>query len=274
MSGGSQNTVSQQTVPDWLKPYYTYGLSKGESLATGPGPQYYPGQQVAPLNSQQQQGLSSISNAAQTTGGANNNALNANAFETSGALLNPNANPYLSSMFNTAADSVRNQVGSEFAGAGSNITNSAPVLSDQLNNLATQLYGGEYNTGLQNMTMAQGLTPQLTQSAYLPGNELLQAGQTTQQQQQNEINAQMQKYNYQQTLPYNQLSWYSNLLGQNAQPFGGSSGHANMQNNPVMTGLGLGMAGAGLYGMLGGGAAAGGGLMSDVGLMADAAMLA
>src|SRR6185437_4907050 len=62
---------------------------------------------------------------------------------------NPAQNPYLSNEFNLAANDVQNRLQSEFAGAGRNVIGSLPIQADQLNNLATQLYGGAYNTGVQ-----------------------------------------------------------------------------------------------------------------------------
>ena len=56
MSGGSQNTVSQQTVPSWLQPYLTSTLSSAQGLEQTGGPQYYPGQTVAGLTPLQSKG--------------------------------------------------------------------------------------------------------------------------------------------------------------------------------------------------------------------------
>jgi hypothetical protein len=63
--GGSQNTVSQNTVPDWLQPYLTNTLSSAQTLEQGGGPQYYPGQQVASLTPLQNEGLSQVQNLSQ-----------------------------------------------------------------------------------------------------------------------------------------------------------------------------------------------------------------
>jgi len=259
MSGGSQQ--QQSGPPAWMQPYYQYALGKGQNLAQSPGPQYYPGQQVAPLQGLQDQGLQSVAGAAQNQG-ATNSALNANQFETSGALLNPNANPYLRGMFNTAGNQIQNRLTSEFAGAGSNIANSAPVQSDQLNQLATQMYGNAYGQGLQAMTGAQALEPGLQQAQFMPGQALLGAGQTQQDQLQNQINAEMQKYNYNQTLPYNQLSWYSSLLNQNASPY--SSSTATMHNNRGETALGGAASGAALGSAFGPWGTAGGAVIGGL----------
>lgn len=258
--GGSQQT--QSGPPAWMQPYYQYALGKGEGLAQGPGPQYYPGQQVAPLQQAQNQGLQQIQQQATGNNAVENNAAAANAFETSGALLNPNANPYLQGMFNQAGNQIQNRLSSEFAGAGSNIANSAPVQSDQLNQLATSMYGNAYGQGLQSMNAAQALAPSVAQTQYLPGQELMQAGTTQQDQLQNQINAQMQKYNYNQTLPYNQLSWYSSLLGQNASPFSNTT--ATMHNNTAETALGGAASGAAMGSMLGPWGTAGGAVVGGL----------
>jgi len=245
MSGGSQNTVSQQTIPDFLKPYYTTALGQGANLLQSGGPQYYPGQQVAGLTDQQLQGVNSIQNAA-TGPNASQGAQAANQFETSGALLNPSMNPYLQGTFHQGANAIQNQLGSEFAANGSNVLNSMPVQADQMSTLANQMYGGAYQQGLQTMTQASALAPSIDAGTYQPGQELLQAGSGLQSQQQNEINAAMQAYNYQQQLPYNMLSWYSGLLGQNASPFSSQSSVATMGNNRGMTAAGGALSGAAL----------------------------
>lgn len=379
MSGGGTNTVSQQTVPSWLQPYYTQALQQGQTLEQGPGPAYYPGNQVAPLNSVQegaintqlgganqvqqgaqfgagalpllQQGAGTVQQGAGATGmgagligqaaqgpSATPGAMAANQFETSGALLNPSENPYLKNTFTQGANAVQNQLSSEFAGSGRNIIGSAPVQSDEMNNLATQLYGGAYNQGLQTMTQASALAPSIDAGMYLPGNEMMQAGQGLmgaggnlqgaggnwltgagsyqglgnnvmnaggsllntgaglQGQTQNLINQNVNAWNYQQQLPYNQLSYYSGLLGQNGSPFASKSGSTTGSSNPWGTGLGVGLLGnslipggyASLFGtgmtaasMYGGGATAGmlsaadlSALSAGVGTAADAALAA
>ncbi|WP_445146261.1 hypothetical protein [Dyella sp. Tek66A03] len=64
-----------------------------------------------------------------------NAAMNYDTNAANGAYLN--ANPYLNSTFQNAANAVQNQVGSEFAGSGRNLESSIPVQNDQMNQLAT-----------------------------------------------------------------------------------------------------------------------------------------
>lgn len=266
MSGGGTNTVST-SVPSFLQPYYNQSLSQGAALLNSPGPQYYPGQTVAPFNPLQEQGLDQIQQNASGPN-ASQSAQQANEFETSGALLNPSANPYLQGTFQQGAQQVQNSLDSQFAGSGRNIIGSAPVQSDEMNNLATQLYGGAYNTGLSNMTQASALAPSIDAGTYLPSSQLIGAGAGVQGQTQNLINANQNQWNYNQTLPYNQLSWYSGLLGANAAPF--SQQNSSTAGNPASTALGAGLLGSSLYGSLGSGAGAAGSAAASAAIAAAA----
>jgi hypothetical protein len=316
MSGGGQtNTTSQQTVPDWLQPYYTSDLSTGQQLTSGAGPAYYPGNEVAPLNSvqegaigtqmqglqqqeqgfgTQQQGLNtlnqgvglqnagvgSILNAAGNAN-ATMGAEGANQFETSGALLNPAANPYLQNTFNQAARSVQNQLSSEFGASGAQAMGSLPVQQDESNNLATQLYGGQYDSGLNTLTQATALAPSIDAGMYQPGQQILSAagqqinggnsqlngaygqmgagqqlinsggsllttGAGLQQQTQNNINQNVNAWNYNQQMPYNQLSYMSGLLGQDGSRFQSASSLTQGQSNPWASAAGGAATGAAL----------------------------
>lgn len=78
-----------------------------------------------------------------------------------GQYLDPSSNPYLHDTFNQAANAVQNKLGSEFAGYGRNPTASTAAQADQMNQLATQIYGGAYNTGIQQMQGALNESPQV-----------------------------------------------------------------------------------------------------------------
>jgi hypothetical protein len=55
-----------------------------------------------------------------------------------------NSNPYLDQTFNRAAQATQGQLASQFAGAGRNVDQSQGLRSQQLNDLASQIYGGNY----------------------------------------------------------------------------------------------------------------------------------
>jgi hypothetical protein len=61
-----------------------------------------------------------------------------------GGFLGPDTNPYLQGTFNRAADLTRGRLDSEFAGAGRNLGASMPARSEELQTLASNIYGGNY----------------------------------------------------------------------------------------------------------------------------------
>lgn len=150
MNSGS-NTTQVQTAqaPSWQLPYEQYGLDQATAQYNGiTSPQ----QLVAGFSPQQNQAISGITSLA-----TNNPTLNAAQNYTQSVLNGqPANNPYLNSEFNQAADTVQNRLESEFAGAGQPVVNSLPLQSDEMNNLATDLYGGAYNTGVQQQENALG----------------------------------------------------------------------------------------------------------------------
>lgn len=217
MSNGGQQPAGQTTVtqapPSYMGPYIGTALGQAGNLLQGPGPQYYPGQTVADFSQPQEQAFGGIQNFA------------GNLLQNGGG-----SNPYEDAMFNRAAQGTQNQLASEFAGAGRNVGASLPNRSQQLNDLATQFYGGQYQNNINN--------------AFHAGDAMLGVGNQIQQQTQNEINANRQKYDYYQHLPQTMLSQYEqNLSG--VQP--GSQTSNPYFTNPTADALGTGLAGLSLY---------------------------
>lgn len=247
MSGGGQNTISTQSVPDWLAPYLQGSLSQGQQLQTSGGPAME--QLVAPLNSTQSAGVNSIASAAgaPSAGTAANNYLQ--TLE-SGAYLNPSTNPYLTGEYQQGLQGIQNTTDSQFGAAGRNILASAPVQADQASVLANQIFGPQYGTTLSAMGQGALAAPSVTAAQYVPGQELLSTGSGLQTQAQNQLTAQQNMYNYNQSLPYNTLSWYSSLVGQNANPFSTTNSSTTGTTNAAATDAGLGIGAAGLLGSL------------------------
>jgi hypothetical protein len=210
-NGGSSTTTQGGTLPNWLMPAYQGTLGTDQQLQ-GMGLNATAGTGSTLLSG----GMNSIAGVNPQSIGASDNLLTSDlgsgsmlGQEANGSLMNPNSNPYLAGTFRNAANGVQNQIASEFAGNGRNVTASMPVQTDAMNNLANQIYGGAYNTDLAATQNAQGqqlsaasLAPGVTQGLYTPGQQQLQAGQT----------------------PFNIQSWYQGLLGQTAAPFAAQTG--------------------------------------------------
>lgn len=81
----------------------------------------------------------------------------------SGDFLSPDSNPYLADTFNRAADLTRTRLSSEFAGAGRDIGASLPARSDELQTLASGIFGGNFqnerNRQMAGLDQARQLDP-------------------------------------------------------------------------------------------------------------------
>jgi hypothetical protein len=162
-SGGSKNqTVSQTNEPPaYLRPYLESAATHSARLHSEGPQQYYPGQTVVGFSGETEQALQGTAARAQNGSPINQaasglvNRTLSNAPSTSyGSASNPFAtganpyggatNPHLDATFNKAADSVQNRLSSQFAGSGRNIGASRAANASELNDLATNLYGGAY----------------------------------------------------------------------------------------------------------------------------------
>lgn len=129
-----------------------------------------------------------------------------------GKYLSPDSNPYLKDTFHQAANQVQQQVGAQFAGMGRNLESSIPVQNDQMNQLATQIYGGNYANERSNMQNAAQNANNLNASNLANLGALGQAGALQQQQSQNYIDAAQNRFNYNQNQPYQNLNQYMGLI--------------------------------------------------------------
>lgn len=248
MSGSSPSnvtTTNTTSLPSWLNTANQFGAGQAQQLYQKGGPQYYPGSTVAPLSSIQEQYLTSANNLGTggnpTLGAANGYTQNV----LDGNYLNPDSNPYLASTFNNAANAVQNRVSSEFGQAGRNIEASTPVQNDQMNQLATQIYGGNYQNERNLQQQAAANTPGLNASNLANLGAVGQAGALEQQQAQNYITGAQNAWNYNQQLPYSNLSNYMNQVNALAHPVTQTNTQPVFQNTAGNV-LGGAMAGSSL----------------------------
>lgn len=76
-----------------------------------------------------------------------------------GNFLTPETNPFLEQTFNRAADLTRTRLSSEFAGAGRDLSAAMPARSEELQTLASNIFGGNFQAerDRQNAALSQGL---------------------------------------------------------------------------------------------------------------------
>lgn len=147
-SSSSPSTTTQTTEPPaFIRPYLQYGAEQSRGLYETGGPQYYQGNTVVPFSQQTEQALGMQQQRA-TNGSPVNQAAQSYATGVLGnaptSQFGGASNPYLDQTFNRAADQVQNRLQSGFAGSGRNIEAARPAASQEMNDLATGIYGGAY----------------------------------------------------------------------------------------------------------------------------------
>ena len=237
MNGGkgaqqAGTTTSTQTLPPWMMPYVGTAMGQAGNLLQQGGPNFYPDSTVAGFNPVQEQAFGNIQGLAGSNpfGAAtrfNNNLLKGN-FSGPEAQLEAMGqggatNPYLDAMFEQAAGATQNQLSSEFAGSGRNTTAAMPLRDEQLNNLATSMYGGAYDADQSRALAANQELAGLQQGAVGNAQNLVGArlglnsalagvGSQVQDQSQKLMDASQAAYNYNQQQPYKNLGQFESFL--------------------------------------------------------------
>lgn len=286
--GGGTNTNTIQNADPWAgqQPYLTDIFSQAQQQYQTQQPQYYPGQTVAQPTAATTQGQQMMLDAA---GGAQQTSAGAQGYNqmiTSGALLNPASNPWLPAaaagtvapvyqqLMQSTLPGIRNQ----FQGAGQMggtrdalAQGTAIGLTNQgaLNTIAN-MYNTAYGQSLAAGTAAQAAAPGLVGAAAKPSEMVSAVGTQQQQQAQANINADIARWNYNQTLPQQALSTYASMISGN---YGGSmTGQSWMSGGgfTALQGLGAAASLAAIYSAYSGGAAGAGAGAAGAGAAAGA----
>lgn len=209
------------------------------------GPMMAPYSQVAPLTNQQTAGMQLTSDLSQPVQNYLGNALNTSRYFGSGALMSPYSNPYVTGMFNAAAQPVITKYATAVApnllqqGAQSGTLGSSGLaqgfetaqseLAQGLGNMATDMFGNAYNTGLDATLRAQGMAPSLANAQYIPAQQLMGAGNVGQNQAQNIMDVGTRNLT-------NQANWPFQALQNLGQALGTAGGGQTVTINPPQTG--------------------------------------
>lgn len=249
MGGGGSNTSSTiQKADPWVgvQPALGQGISEAQRLYGQGAPQYFPGQTYAPMSPWTQQALQNQAAMAQA-GGPGVSAANQNLQDTlTGKYLG--SNPYLQGAVNSALGDVQSRVNAQFAGQNYGSSAHEEWLGRQLADRALPIYAQDYANERNRQLAAASMAPSLEQAQYIAPAQLAQAGTAMQNFDQQAINEQIARYNYNTQAPWNMLDQYTRLItGQN---LGGSTSGTSTSpyyTNPLATGLGLGMGGLSMY---------------------------
>jgi len=218
--GGSSTTTTD--IPEWLKPYVTFGLEEAKGLYQGKGPDYYPGQTYVSPSTATTSALQSAINRA-TTGSPLTQAAQTQQKNVIGGQYLGAGNPYFKQAMQPAID-VATQAyqdalksgrsgaiigGRMGSGAQQNIESRAEQnLANALANQAGQLAYSNYATerGLQQQSALNA--PTMAAADYADINQLLQAGKGQEAYDQAKLEADVARFNFGQQKPYEKLSSY------------------------------------------------------------------
>ena len=269
---GTTTTTQTNPLQQLQAPFLSQEFGDASNLLGNANLNAFPGQTVAPVGPQTYQALGQdqalalsgdpVANAADSTttnllnGGTNaltsQGASSLNQFA-NGSMLNNN--PFLESTFNQAAQGVDANIASQMNMAGRTGSGAQQAaLSSGLNNLATNIYGQNYQnqTGLmenagaqlanagqglnQTQTVLSSLAPSLTANDFSTIGQLGNVGMTSQALQQPYINEAMQAFGTNQASPFNSLNAFGGEIGNPSQAGGTTT--SPFFTNPLATGLG------------------------------------
>lgn len=237
--GGGGGTTTTQTIQNndpWgpQQEPLKFGFEQARNIYDSSSPTYFGGNTVAGFNPTQQTAMDLTANRA-INGNPLTQASQSEAQKTlSGAYLTP-GNPYMSNLTQAIDAQVRPMVDTRFSNSGryGSAGHAGAYTSAMANAIAPQMFNSyEAERGRMGQTMAQA--PALAQADYFDLGQLGNVGLQQQQQSQADINAAIEKHNFEQNAQANKLADYMGLIGGG---YGGSS-------NVVQTAPGPGKGGA------------------------------
>jgi hypothetical protein len=219
--GGGKSETTQQLDPT-VRPFVKYGLEEAKGLYQTDTPQYYGGQTYIGPSAQTQSALQAAQNRAlqgnpllpaaqqQQLGTIQGDYLSAGNPYFTQALAGPTQQA--TQAYNDAikqAQSTASQAGRYGSGVSADIQNRAAntlatTLANTYGNLAYQNYAGE--RGMQNQAVMNA--PGLAQADYADISQLANVGKTAEDYQKTALQADIDRFNFEQNKPYQKLSAY------------------------------------------------------------------
>ena len=219
--GGGGSQQSQTGIDPMLKPYITYGLNEAQQLYQSDSPQYYGGQTYVSPSQNTQYALQAAQNRALTGNPLLRQAQGQQADVVGGQYLQNN--PYFNQALAGAAqgatqtynDAIARAQGSASmagrygSGVSADIQNRAAntlasTLANKYGELAYQNYGDER----ARQEAAAGRAPMLAEADYGDINKLLQVGQSQEDYAKTALQADIDRFNFQQNAPYAKLQTF------------------------------------------------------------------
>jgi len=258
-------TTTTQTVDPAILPYLTYGLEQGAKLYQGGGPQYYTGETFVAPSQTTQAGVQALETRALAGSPLTGLAQQQLQGTLGGAYLG--GNPFFQGAFAPAAQAAQQQfqstlgdIGSKASlagrygsGAMGNLQNRATgQYAQALTNTAGQLAYQNYEQERARQQAAIGAAPQLAATDYQDIQQLLQAGQLREGYQGQQLGADIQRFNFLQNQPQQNLQNYMSLVyGNPLGRVGSTTASGAADTSTLQKVLGTAATAAGVYKNLG-----------------------
>ena len=220
--GGQQTSKTSSELDPTVRPFVEYGLQEAKGLYQTPGPSYFPGQTYISPSAQTQASLQAAEQRALAGSPLVSAAQQQQLGTIGGQYLNA-GNPYLTQAlagptqqatqaYNDAmkaAQGTASMAGRYGSGVSADIQNrAAQTLSNTLANKYGELAFGNYQTERARQEAASGLAPQMAAADYADIQQLANVGKTAEGYQQTALQSAIDRYNYEQNLPYQKLASY------------------------------------------------------------------
>lgn len=253
-AGGGQSQSSKTTTEPWAqqKPYLEHGMSEAARLYHQGPAQYYPGQTYTNMSDATQAGLAGQVATAMDGNAVVNNAAGNVADTTAGKYLSPESNPYLAGTFRAAADDLNRQftdttmpaLGAMFGGDAGNSSlalaagSAAGDHSRQLRDLASDIYGGNYQQERSRQMTAAGMAPGLRDAQFGDATKLQDAGAKYEHQAGKVLEDDINRWNYAQNADQSALQDYMSLVSGNLGSTSTSRTSGSNTGSPINSALG------------------------------------
>lgn len=237
-NGKSSGSQTQKTEP-WkgVQPYLKEGYNIGSNLYGNNSPDYYPGQTVAPTDPLQTEARTGLEQYARGQMGQDVNGLR-QGFGTLMGAADVNNNPYLYQAAMGATRPIVDQLTEQilpnirsgaintgqYGGSRQALAEGTAIgkATQAMGDMTSGMYSNAYQSGLGTLTNALNMAPQQMQTWQSPYTTLNTLGGQYQADQQKQIDAATKRWDYNQQLPYQQLSDWMNILNGGAN-LGGTS---------------------------------------------------
>lgn len=260
MSGGGGNTQTVQKADPWIgqQPYLTDLFQQAQNIYQTRTPQYFPKSTVSGFTPAQVAGQQGALDAAGAMVPTLQTATQGANFLASPDILSPDSNPYLAATAQAAARPIVQTLNEQLlpsirqdAIVAGNLGNDRQGIAeglavrgaaDAIADRTFGMYSDAYGQGLEALARGTALAPSVAQSMLMPSQVYSGVGAEQQAMNQAQLSDQVNRWNYEQQLPWQELSNYMSIVQGN---YGGtSSTMQSSQQNPLTSAMMGGLGGA------------------------------